>query len=151
MRLPRTHCRSGRHELTPENTIQRPQGRLCRPCAQEKWTKPKPELRPCVVCDTLFQPRDKGERYAYCGTACHNTYRAAKRYGLTVAEYRAMVAAQGGRCLICKKRKKLVIDHCHNSTRVRGLLCSHCNSGLGYFFDTPERLEEAAVYLRRNS
>lgn len=146
--VPGTHCRSGRHEFTPENTIERPQGRTCRPCAREKWLKPPPPPRACVVCDTTFQPRDKGARYAYCSKPCHNVFRTAKKYGLTVADYRARLERQDGRCLICDQKTALVIDHSHSSGKVRGLLCLFCNSGLGYFFDAPERLLRAAAYLK---
>jgi len=39
------------------------------------------------------------------------------------------------------------IDHCHESLKVRGLLCWHCNIGLGKFFDSVERLRAAIEYL----
>ncbi len=54
-----------------------------------------------------------------------------RKYGLTPAAYDAMVQAQGGRCNICSADKKpLVVDHCHRTGRVRGLVCWWCNSRL---------------------
>jgi hypothetical protein len=75
-----------------------------------------------------------------------------KKYGLTSVEYTAMFNSQGGKCWICQQRsfrKALAVDHCHQTGRVRGLLCSRCNYGLGVFFDAPGRLRRAAEYLER--
>jgi formate dehydrogenase maturation protein FdhE len=74
------------------------------------------------------------------------------RYGLREDEYARRVMEQNGLCAICGeapsgKRSKLFIDHQHGSKAVRGLLCSHCNSGLGYFKDSPARLASAIAYL----
>lgn len=78
-----------------------------------------------------------------------------RNFGLTVAQYQAMWSAQGGLCKSCKiemldhgqKRNSVAIDHCHNSGIVRGLLCSHCNKGIGHFDDDPAKLRAAADYL----
>lgn len=69
---------------------------------------------------------------------------AKRRYGLTLAEYDEMIA---GKCALCD-RKAAVVDHCHETGRVRGALCNSHNVALGQFGDDPERLEEAAQYLR---
>ncbi len=74
-----------------------------------------------------------------------------KRYGLTIESYDALHAAQGGRCAICgmacASGFRLSVDHCHASGKVRGLLCSACNLGLGKFKDDARRLQAAAEYL----
>lgn len=70
-------------------------------------------------------------------------------YGLTVAAYDSMLAAQGGVCAICKRRQSgnLHVDHCHRTNAVRSLLCFNCNDGLGRFKDSVALLERAREYL----
>ena len=54
------------------------------------------------------------------------------------------------KCSICSKTvdpKKLVIDHCHTSRKIRGVLCINCNHGLGKFLDSPKLLKKAIEYL----
>ena len=64
-----------------------------------------------------------------------------------------MLDAQDYLCAICKGgpdgRGRLHVDHDHESGRVRGLLCSNCNLGLGKFKDDPALVREAARYLLR--
>jgi hypothetical protein len=50
-------------------------------------------------------------------------------------------------CVICGNEGKLVVDHDHKTGQVRGMLCNHCNRGLGHFRDDPTLLEFAAQYL----
>lgn len=70
------------------------------------------------------------------------------RYGITLVDYNEMLLQQNCRCKICEMESSgLVVDHCHDSGDVRGLLCSSCNQGLGFFKDSPERIERAAQYL----
>jgi hypothetical protein len=73
----------------------------------------------------------------------------ARRYGLSLAEYRALQAQQGHACAICRKvTRVLCIDHCHVTGRVRGLLCRSCNSALGLYADDPRLLRAALAYLQ---
>jgi hypothetical protein len=73
-------------------------------------------------------------------------------YGITLDQYNGLLAQQNGVCKICheppKKGRQLSVDHCHNSNKIRGLLCSTCNSGLGHFKDDPELLKAAIEYLQ---
>lgn len=76
------------------------------------------------------------------------------RYGITIDDYERMLDEQGGRCAICatdvpgSRNKVWSVDHCHTINKVRGLLCAHCNWGLGHFKDDPDRLRAAASYLQ---
>src|SRR6266508_7031334 len=76
--------------------------------------------------------------------------RAYKGPLLSVAEYDALLESQGGGCAICGDvpKGRLVVDHEHETGRVRGLLCSACNVALGFFKDDPRRLASAANYLQ---
>lgn len=72
-----------------------------------------------------------------------------RRYGLTQSDVERMRKSQEGRCLVCHAEAELVIDHCHTTGVVRGLLCHHCNRGIGHFQDDPTRLWSAIQYLSR--
>lgn len=89
----------------------------------------------------------------------------ARIHGLTIEEYDALILSRNNLCDICKKEEKMVargghikplsIDHCHNSQengiyKIRGLLCHHCNAGLGHFFDNIVLLESAIRYLEHH-
>jgi hypothetical protein len=76
----------------------------------------------------------------------------SKRYGISILDYNKMLEKQDYCCAICKTHisnltVNLAVDHCHNSMRIRGLLCYNCNSGLGRFKDSIKLLQEAAKYL----
>ena len=72
----------------------------------------------------------------------------ARRYGLSLEEFRAILERQGNACAICKRSGvRLYIDHCHDTRMVRRLLCGKCNTGLGFFGDDPVLLRAAADYL----
>lgn len=73
-----------------------------------------------------------------------------KTYGLTEADYAAMLAEQNGRCRICGKAPKtrlLQVDHDHVTGRIRGLLCLRCNQALGRFEYSLAVLEALLLYV----
>lgn len=55
-----------------------------------------------------------------------------------------------GRCMICNRERRLVLDHNHKTDELRGLLCNSCNSGLGMFMDSPYILNRAITYILNN-
>jgi hypothetical protein len=57
--------------------------------------------------------------------------------------------SQQRRCAICLQLKPLVVDHCHTTNVVRGLLCHQCNVGIGFLNDSCEILENAVKYLKK--
>ena len=74
------------------------------------------------------------------------------QFGISVTDYENMFVNQDGACAICKglnaDGRRLHVDHCHETGRVRGLLCHSCNIALGLMKDDVERLEAAARYLK---
>jgi hypothetical protein len=71
------------------------------------------------------------------------------RYNLTSEDYAKILEQQDGHCAICPKTEDLVVDHCHGTKKVRGLLCRRCNVALGMLDDDADRIEGAARYLRQ--
>lgn len=76
------------------------------------------------------------------------------RYGLTVEAYNEMLSVQNGVCAVCHKpesgkRKRLIVDHCHITGLVRGLLCYKCNTAAGMLGDNPDMATSLANYLQR--
>jgi len=81
-----------------------------------------------------------------------NIRRLDSLYGMSPEQFQQMVDAQKGLCAICHrlphpKRPRLNIDHCHETGKVRGLLCHLCNTGLGSFQDNSAVLAAAIQYL----
>jgi len=81
-----------------------------------------------------------------------------RKYGLTIDKYLEMHDTQNGVCKICfqeeksidpktKRIRRLAVDHCHETGKVRALLCSKCNAGLGHFMDNIENMQKAIEYL----
>ncbi len=69
-----------------------------------------------------------------------------RQYDLTQAEVDQMVSDQDGRCLICNEKKRLVVDHSHDTGVVRGLLCHGCNTKLAAI-ENAGFMESAVAYL----
>lgn len=72
------------------------------------------------------------------------------RYGIREFDYEELAKAQNNKCAICgisPTNKRLDLDHCHNTKKIRGLLCNNCNRGLGHFKDSIDLLNKAKTYL----
>lgn len=75
------------------------------------------------------------------------------KYGIEPGTYDRMLTEQGGKCVICKatspgkKEIRFHVDHCHDTGKVRALLCSSCNTGIGQFKHDRKLLIEAIAYL----
>ena len=77
-----------------------------------------------------------------------------RRYGLLPKDYNTMLEEQDNKCKIClgefNDQTVTNIDHCHTTNKVRGILCPHCNRGLGQFKEDIEVLTKAINYLQEN-
>jgi hypothetical protein len=75
-------------------------------------------------------------------------YFRKQKYGVTDEWYNELLLNQDGRCAICYADDcALEIDHCHGTGKVRGLLCHHCNAGLGHFKDSVHSLKNAIKFI----
>lgn len=80
----------------------------------------------------------------------------SKKYNMTIEEHDELFAAQGFACGACgspspNSKKGWSTDHCHASEAVRGILCHHCNVGIGHAKDSVETLRRWIAYLERGS
>ncbi len=79
-----------------------------------------------------------------------------KKYGIAPSDFMDLLTIQNGRCAICgysetdKPNFFPVVDHCHKTGKVRGLLCMACNQALGKFKDETDRLFAAIAYLTKH-
>ncbi|MGA6223520.1 endonuclease domain-containing protein [Streptomyces umbrinus] len=151
------------HHEAPTAIAPQPQVRACARCAE---TKP----------ESAFHRRGEGRRMSTCGDCRNevrrikgsNKGRSKDRYRpretpeerfrrklwyeykLTCEQYEALVHAQSGVCAICngapEPGKRLVIDHCHNTGKVRALLCTYCNVVVGAY---ENHRQAAAEYLAK--
>lgn len=134
--------------------------RTCRDCGDQKWLSVssvrtqmrlgKPVNGRCLKC-SVTKPRVEKPKYL-------NAYdrNLRRRYGIGEEEYTEILNSQDGRCAICgssvsgqDRQKHLSLDHNHITGKIRGVLCTECNHGLGKFGDSPELLREAAAYLEK--
>lgn len=85
-----------------------------------------------------------------------------RKFNITLEEYKDLLNRQGGVCAICGEKERVVrraksgqemlaVDHCHETGKIRGLLCFKCNTGIGALGDSVEGLERALSYLRRTN
>lgn len=80
----------------------------------------------CILCNKK-RAKETKDRLHGGSTA----YSRKIRYGITVEDVNSMIASQNGVCPICLKREPTCVDHCHTTNRIRGMLCSRCNSAIG--------------------
>lgn len=79
-----------------------------------------------------------------------------KKYNMTLEEHDALFASQGFACGACgsptpNSKKGWSTDHCHSTGAVRGILCHHCNVGIGHAKDSPQTLQMWIKYLGRKN
>lgn len=151
----------------------------CKQYMKDKRDKESGSLRKCRTCGTCAKNAEELElfvkskdskfgRYNLC-KKCHTESdtnrnsnnsldKRCRKFGITADEYNNFISIQNNSCAICNKHKdefsgrgnNFHIDHCHTSGKVRGLLCSNCNTGLGQFKDNIKSLENAIQYLSSN-
>lgn len=112
----------------------------------------------CKACGEVFSPL--APSHLHCSDACSTRSQSERylrrTYGIGVSDYESMLKTQNHCCKLCggegfvmakHHSMKLVVDHCHASGVVRGLLCHNCNRALGLMQDNTETLRAAIAYL----
>jgi hypothetical protein len=115
---------------------------------RDRWAAQSSERR-CPRCEG---PIERDRRRQFCAACVRAKADVSRkyRYNLTPDEFDAMLQRQRNVCAVCGRDggpRGLVVDHCHRSGQVRGLLCNGCNTGLGHFGEDPQRLIGALAYL----
>jgi hypothetical protein len=154
-------------EMKPLDDFQRraqsPDGHqpICRACKKvynrQRWQENKDVLyarQRAWVEANAQKVSDYNREYRRANADRIRAGKLLNAYGIPQGQYEAMLEAQGGACAICgsdtprsKAANHFHVDHCHGSGRVRGLLCSPCNTGLGKFRDDPVVMLRAVEYL----
>lgn len=127
-------------------------------------TKPKNEFYPskqtrdglfsyCKPCKIEANKRSDNKRLSENRVRFLNqrkNWHLKNVFGITLEEYNTLSDKQNGVCAICLDKDKdrmLAVDHCHNSNRIRGLLCGRCNRAIGQLKDNTESMKRAIAYL----
>lgn len=129
--------------------------KVCTSCGVEKTFEefylrtdgsglPRGYCKACIIARTRQWQDENRER----ARSHRKRWRMKAQYGITPEERKKIATKQKHRCKICRRKVALVIDHCHKTGKVRGLLCIKCNSYLGHFKDDPRLFERAISYLR---
>lgn len=141
--------------------------KICKTCNQEKSVldfherkdgRPgtRSKCKKCMREDHLDRYHNKGGKQLQAKRSFRNNL---KKYGLTEEDYNKLLDKQEGKCAICNSseshrtntKQNLFVDHCHTTKKVRGLLCHHCNVGLGHFKDEQVLLTKAIEYLNETN
>lgn len=171
----KTHCKRG-HPLSGDNLMAKVRDgkvkRECRKCRNALRSKRMREAREAGAPIKSYRRLESKKRNDKLYRQKHkdhlNNYKknwrkrfpekakAAKLrqiYGITLAEYKILLETHNNRCAICDSphadwgRNSLVVDHCHKTNKVRGLLCHPCNNMLGMAKDNPDTMRKGAAYV----
>lgn len=130
--------------------------KVCRFCKEEKpadcfFNNGRFVRSECADCYKKAR-----REYYYDNKSLYKDRQLKNRYGLKYEDYLELLLAQNGVCAICKRGKEensaqrnLAVDHCHETNKIRGLLCNKCNQGLGLLKHDANTLENAVAYLKR--
>jgi len=124
----------------------------------------KQNTRVCSTCEAekpltkdFFYWRSDNQKFRNECKECHKERQLKNKFGITYLEYHILLKSQGYRCEICRSElessryTKFAVDHCHKTGKIRGLLCTSCNTALGLLKDSEHRLHSAIKYLQHHS
>jgi len=98
-----------------------------------------------------FSKQKAYNKYYQSNSLKFRDYYYKKHYGITLEDYDNLLKEQNNKCAICNKEsnKRLLIDHSHETNKIRGLLCRNCNVLLGHAFENIEVLEKTIDYIKK--
>jgi len=119
---------------------------LCKRCYSRQWYKENKEYH------RVYYKEHRETILAYRRDGTGRDLQLQRNYGINSTGYSQTLEDQDNHCSICGKTpeengKRLAVDHNHNTGKVRGLLCSSCNTAVGLFDDSPDNCIRAAAYL----
>ena len=109
---------------------------------RNKWRKEWRKSPKGIAYDKKWRAKNPDKVRSYA-----RKWQVRKAYGLSMEEYTALRAKP---CALCGGKGDTVIDHCHKTYKVRGVLCRCCNSMIGLAKDSPKLLRKAATYIERS-
>jgi len=124
--------------------------------AKVRWNDPERRERLRKTWrESYYRHADDAKRWrkSVSGKKSKKQYKLKSKYGMTLADFSAMLLAQGNACAVCSiafidsPKGGAHVDHCHATKRIRGLLCVRCNLTIGHAGDSVERLRALADYL----
>ena len=125
---------------------------LCAPCYHAEYKRSNPEkVKARALRYYQAHKEEIQEQRKRLPPGAQREWQLFHKYGLRLPDYVSLLETQNGACAICgEELRQPQIDHVHGTSRVRGLLCWHCNVGLGHFRDDATRLIAAADYLSKD-
>lgn len=135
--------------------------KTCRKCKETKskdqytkanWSKDGLNTV-CKTCYNLYINTWTSNKKEYVKRKARDNH-IKRTYGVTPEEYDTLLTQQKGCCAICGEhhsnlKRTLYVDHNHSTNEIRGLLCQHCNSLLGFSKDNINTIQNALIYLER--
>jgi len=129
----------------------------CKLCINTKYNAWARENKDKVQANNLKRKPSRDAYYnSEAGTKSYRRSHLKRMYGMTLEEYNIMLENQNGVCKICKlsetcyRNNFLAVDHCHVTNKIRGLLCSNCNRGIGLLKENIETLNNMIEYIKNH-
>lgn len=135
--------------------------------ARPEWLRKECEIRPGETPEEHKRRETKAAMAWWRSINPEQSFKTSKgghlkRFGISLAEYEAMLAQQNHACAICKlperapawkqrKPRMLAVDHCHTTGKIRGLLCFRCNTVVGHIEESLETTMSLYHYLDKHA
>jgi len=116
----------------------------CHSCYMHDWRK-KNKVRVAEIAKKSYEKRKRNDPGGL--RLAQKKQKLKWSYGLTIEGYNALMEKFNNQCAICSRTANLVIDHCHETNVIRGVLCNKCNTAIGMLGDNINGLSRAISYL----